>query len=204
MPSDWTTSRCSARQADRPTRWRAAPRAALPGSNPAGYARRRRSQASEWPACSPSPIGRCSSAPRSETGSWRASRNRVAVGPRGAVWDMALLGQPWGFDLQAVDLPVALWHGERDRNVPVAHGRYLAGAVPGCRATFYAADAHLSTFVEPSARAHGRARRVTRRGSIQRLDAPHQARAYRNRQRVTDRACASRRCEGTAARSLAR
>ena len=79
--------------------------------------------------------------------SWPASRKLVAVDLGGAVWDMALLGRPWGFDLEALDLPVALWHGERDRNVPVAHGRYLAGVIPGCRATFYAADAHLSTFV---------------------------------------------------------
>lgn len=35
-------------------------------------------------------------------------------------------------------------HAERDRNVPVVSGRYLAGALPNCRATFYAEDAHLS------------------------------------------------------------
>jgi pimeloyl-ACP methyl ester carboxylesterase len=67
-------------------------------------------------------------------------------GPRGAVWDLGLLGRPWGFDLAALDLPVALWHGELDRNVPVAHGRFLAGVIPGCRATYYPVDAHLSTF----------------------------------------------------------
>ncbi|HEX2464017.1 MAG TPA: alpha/beta hydrolase [Thermoanaerobaculia bacterium] len=68
-------------------------------------------------------------------------------GARGAVWDLGLLGRPWGFDLAALDLPVELWHGERDRNVPVAHGRFLAGVIPGCRATYYPDDAHLSTFV---------------------------------------------------------
>jgi len=37
-----------------------------------------------------------------------------------------------------------LQRGERDRNVPVASGRYLASAIPNCRATFYPDEAHLS------------------------------------------------------------
>jgi pimeloyl-ACP methyl ester carboxylesterase len=57
---------------------------------------------------------------------------------------MGLIARPWGFDLAAVNVPVLLWHGERDRNVPVASGRYLAGALPNCRPTFYVNDAHLS------------------------------------------------------------
>jgi pimeloyl-ACP methyl ester carboxylesterase len=65
-------------------------------------------------------------------------------GPRGPVIDMGLLAGPWGFDLATVNVPVLLWHGERDRNVPVASGRYLAGALPTCRATFYPNEAHLS------------------------------------------------------------
>jgi pimeloyl-ACP methyl ester carboxylesterase len=65
-------------------------------------------------------------------------------GTRGAAHDMGLLARPWGFDLAAIAVPVLLWHGERDRNVPVAHGRYLARAIPTCRATFYPDEAHLS------------------------------------------------------------
>ncbi len=65
-------------------------------------------------------------------------------GPRGPADDMGLVARPWGFDLASVKVPVLLWHGERDRNVPVACGRYLASAFPDCRATFYAEEAHLS------------------------------------------------------------
>jgi pimeloyl-ACP methyl ester carboxylesterase len=65
-------------------------------------------------------------------------------GPRGPVEDMRLIARPWGFDLASLNVPVLLWHGERDRNVPVEHGRYVAGAIPNCRATIYADDAHLS------------------------------------------------------------
>ena len=58
--------------------------------------------------------------------------------------DLGLLARPWEFDLATVKAPVLLWHGERDRNVPVAHGRYLASVLPSCRATFYTEEAHLS------------------------------------------------------------
>jgi len=65
-------------------------------------------------------------------------------GTRGPVWDLSLMAQPWGFDLSAITVPVLLWHGERDGNVPPAHGRYLAAAIPHCQATFYPDEAHLS------------------------------------------------------------
>ena len=65
-------------------------------------------------------------------------------GPAGPADDIGLIARPWGFDLAAVKVPVLLWHGELDRNVPVTGGRYLASAFPNCRATFYAEDAHLS------------------------------------------------------------
>jgi pimeloyl-ACP methyl ester carboxylesterase len=65
-------------------------------------------------------------------------------GPHGPAEDVGLIARPWGFDLAGVKVPVLLWHGEQDRNVPLASGRYLASAFPNCRATFYAEDAHLS------------------------------------------------------------
>jgi pimeloyl-ACP methyl ester carboxylesterase len=65
-------------------------------------------------------------------------------GPAGPAEDISLIARPWGFDLDAVKVPVLLWHGELDRNVPVTAGRYLAKTFPNCRATFYPKDAHLS------------------------------------------------------------
>ena len=65
-------------------------------------------------------------------------------GPRGPVMDVGLITRPWGFNLAAVSVPVLLWHGERDRNVPVTSGRYLASMLPNCSAIFYPDDAHLS------------------------------------------------------------
>ena len=68
-------------------------------------------------------------------------------GPAGAVADNALISRPWGFSLSDVRVPVLLWHGERDHNVPVAAGRYLAATLPNCRATFYPEEAHLSVLL---------------------------------------------------------
>jgi pimeloyl-ACP methyl ester carboxylesterase len=65
-------------------------------------------------------------------------------GPRGPVRDLALIGRPWGFDLASLKVPVALWQGEQDRNVPSLHGQYLASVISDCRATFYPNDAHIS------------------------------------------------------------
>jgi pimeloyl-ACP methyl ester carboxylesterase len=65
-------------------------------------------------------------------------------GTAGPALDVRLIARPWGFDLAAVKVPVLLWHGELDGNVPVAAGRFLAGALPNCDATFYPDQAHLS------------------------------------------------------------
>jgi pimeloyl-ACP methyl ester carboxylesterase len=65
-------------------------------------------------------------------------------GVHGPVWDCGLIARPWGVDLATIKVPAVLWQGERDGNVPAAHGRYLAGAIPNCRSTFYPDEAHLS------------------------------------------------------------
>jgi pimeloyl-ACP methyl ester carboxylesterase len=68
-------------------------------------------------------------------------------GTRGAAWDLRLGSHAWGFDLQAAKMPVLIWQGERDGNVSVAHGRYLASAIPHSRATFFPEDAHVSIWL---------------------------------------------------------
>ncbi len=65
-------------------------------------------------------------------------------GARAAAADGLLYGRPWGFSLQEIHVPVHLWHGEMDVVVPPAMGRYLAGAIPNCRAKFYPHDGHFS------------------------------------------------------------
>ena len=65
-------------------------------------------------------------------------------GTRGPVTDTTLIARPWGVDLAGIQVPVLVWHGVQDRNVPVECARYLARTIPQCQATFYPDDAHLS------------------------------------------------------------
>ncbi len=64
-------------------------------------------------------------------------------GGLGMALDLALYTHSWGFRLQDITAEVHLWHGESDRNVPVAFGRGLARAIPNCQAHFYPNDGHL-------------------------------------------------------------
>jgi pimeloyl-ACP methyl ester carboxylesterase len=65
-------------------------------------------------------------------------------GTRGPVTDTTLIARPWGVDLARIQVPVLVWHGVQDRNVPVECARYFARTIPQCKATFYPDDAHLS------------------------------------------------------------
>lgn len=58
--------------------------------------------------------------------------------------DVVLYSHPWGFSLNNIDIAVHLWHGEKDQIVPSKMGRYMAQAIPDCRATFYADEGHFS------------------------------------------------------------
>src|SRR5258708_9711823 len=51
--------------------------------------------------------------------------------------------RPWGFAPEEVRTEVWLWHGERDRLVPVSHGRHLASRLPRCTGRFLPAAGHL-------------------------------------------------------------
>ncbi len=64
-------------------------------------------------------------------------------GSRGAAWELSLLTRPWGFRPEEIQMEVHLWHGEADVSVSPSMGRYLAGAIPNCRARFYPGEGHL-------------------------------------------------------------
>ena len=67
----------------------------------------------------------------------------AAGGVQGMVEDYVTCCTAWGFDLREVLGEVHLWHGERDRFVPVEHARALAAALPRCRAQFDPEDGHF-------------------------------------------------------------
>jgi fermentation-respiration switch protein FrsA (DUF1100 family) len=41
-------------------------------------------------------------------------------------------------------MPIHLWHGDLDTQVPVSVGHYVANAIPDCRAKFLPEEGHLS------------------------------------------------------------
>jgi pimeloyl-ACP methyl ester carboxylesterase len=75
-----------------------------------------------------------------------AESSRVSVSAGIAGWredDLAFLAD-WGFALEDIRVPVAIWQGAHDRMVPIDHGRWLAAHVPGAEGHFLEDEGHLS------------------------------------------------------------
>jgi pimeloyl-ACP methyl ester carboxylesterase len=71
-------------------------------------------------------------------------RESLRPGTDGYVQDELILTvQPWGFGADQIGVPAYLWHGELDTLAPVGGARYLARAIPGCRARFFADEGHM-------------------------------------------------------------
>jgi pimeloyl-ACP methyl ester carboxylesterase len=73
-----------------------------------------------------------------------STRDSLADGDDGWWDDWTAVLTPWGCDLTATRVPVLLWHGARDRAVPVAHGQWLAAHVPGLTAHISESEDHAS------------------------------------------------------------
>ncbi|WP_253736949.1 alpha/beta fold hydrolase [Halohasta salina] len=71
----------------------------------------------------------------------------VGGGRPGVATEFRLLGEPWGFEPEAVDRPVRLWHGEGDTNVPLAGVQQLARRLPDSELLTVDGD-HLSTLLD--------------------------------------------------------
>jgi len=65
-------------------------------------------------------------------------------GIAGVHHEAGLYARPWQFRLQDITAEVHLWHGEEDGSVLVSVGRYVADAIPNCRAKFIENEGHLS------------------------------------------------------------
>jgi pimeloyl-ACP methyl ester carboxylesterase len=74
-------------------------------------------------------------------------RRALANGFDGWVDDDLAFVRPWGFTLEEMTVPVTVWQGELDLMVPVAHGRWLLGRIPGATSRILPAQGHLSVVV---------------------------------------------------------
>jgi pimeloyl-ACP methyl ester carboxylesterase len=57
--------------------------------------------------------------------------------------DLALFARDWGFRLEDITVPVDIWQGDDDRNVPVSHGRLQGARIPGSRLHESPGQGHL-------------------------------------------------------------
>jgi pimeloyl-ACP methyl ester carboxylesterase len=71
-------------------------------------------------------------------------RRAVSAGIAGWRDDDLAFAKPWGFELDAIERPVAVWQGGEDRMVPMAHGEWLAEHIPGAHKHLYPEEGHLS------------------------------------------------------------
>jgi len=67
-------------------------------------------------------------------------------GVKGPVWDMRLYVREWDFDPSEIRMPLSLFHGKQDPQVPVALARRMMSALPSAQLVTYPDDGHLSTF----------------------------------------------------------
>ena len=55
--------------------------------------------------------------------------------------------KPWGFDPRDVKVPVVIWQGGLDLNVPVVHSEWLRDHIAGSRYELRADESHIGLFV---------------------------------------------------------
>jgi pimeloyl-ACP methyl ester carboxylesterase len=74
----------------------------------------------------------------------RSMRRAVSRGYFGYLDDNLAQARDWGFRVADIRVPVIVRHGELDRLVPIANGRWLADAIPGAKASFHQDAGHGS------------------------------------------------------------
>ncbi|MDX3380983.1 alpha/beta hydrolase [Streptomyces niveiscabiei] len=74
----------------------------------------------------------------------RSYAEALSVSADGWVDDALSFCAPWGFALDAISVPVLLWHGEQDVFAPASHTRWLAEHIPGRTVVVHPRAAHFA------------------------------------------------------------
>jgi pimeloyl-ACP methyl ester carboxylesterase len=75
-------------------------------------------------------------------------REAFRQGSWGTSQDLRLLTRPWGFDLDAIDVPTVIRHGDADITVPIRHARLYAASIPNARLDVRPGHGHFSILDE--------------------------------------------------------
>jgi pimeloyl-ACP methyl ester carboxylesterase len=70
-------------------------------------------------------------------------RQASATTGRAAARDFWLFARPWDVDISQIRVPVDVWQGTEDRNVPFAHGRVIADRCPTAELHVVEGGGHL-------------------------------------------------------------
>jgi pimeloyl-ACP methyl ester carboxylesterase len=71
------------------------------------------------------------------------ARDAPATAARAMAQDYALFAQPWGFRIEDIRVPVHVFQGDADRNVPPTHGRAYADRIPDAKYHLHANEGHM-------------------------------------------------------------
>ncbi|NYF78545.1 alpha/beta fold hydrolase [Granulicella arctica] len=69
----------------------------------------------------------------------------LRTGTKGTAWDVGLYVRPFELDLSSIRIPIHLFHGAEDRNVPLALVQSAIRDIPTATLTVFPNDAHLSS-----------------------------------------------------------
>jgi pimeloyl-ACP methyl ester carboxylesterase len=94
----------------------------------------------------PAPDAQALSRPEAAAAMRRDLAEASRTSGRAAAQDFELFARDWGFRLEEVAVPTDVWQAEADVNVPVAHARALASAIPGATLHLLPDEGHFMAF----------------------------------------------------------
>jgi pimeloyl-ACP methyl ester carboxylesterase len=71
-------------------------------------------------------------------------KESMRQGTAGCLQDYRIFGNPWGFDLEEVTVPVHIWEGSEDHTGPPAYRELLLRHLPDAQLTIVPGEGHLS------------------------------------------------------------
>lgn len=89
-------------------------------------------------------------------GRWWADGLGVSfsTGAEGWIDDDLAFVKPFGFEINEINPPTLIVHGQQDRFVPVSHGEWLSRAIPGAESWILEDEAHVSLLVNQVSKVH--------------------------------------------------